>query len=136
MTRPTAAPPPWHRAALAKFYQLQSEAAGLRGSMIGADDRLATIRADRRAAESRLQKLREALYHLPVMPGRQADADRTQERIAESEHELDRLAMLEGEATEARDHIAAAIGALTPLLNAAGAMMVRLRLVTREEAGQ
>lgn len=131
---PTAALPPWHRAALAKFYGLQAEAAGLRGSMREADDRLATIRRDRRIAENYLEKLRETISWAPVLQGRQMDRDITHAHVAETEAELERLALLEDEAQQARDRIAASVSAMSPVLNGASKMMVALKLITREEA--
>jgi hypothetical protein len=130
---PTAAPPPWHRAAIAKFFALKSEAAALRGALDAEHNRLLDIRRARRAAETYLQGLRETIAWAPPLQGRQADRDRTHQHVKETEDELERMTMLEEEVQASRDQVFAALGARSGLLNSAGALMVRLRLLSYEE---
>ncbi len=132
MTQPTTVP--WHRAAVGKFYALQSEASGVRAQMSAAHASLAALRLDRRRAEDYQAKLQETIAWHPVPHGRQADRDNTHRHLAEIEAEIERLDMLAEEAQTSRNQIAASLDRITPLLNAAITLMLKLKLITREGA--
>lgn len=126
---------PWHTSALQKFYAISGQVSGLRSANADATEQLNSLRSKIREANEERDTLLDIIGAAPVLPGRQADRDRTHLRVTEIDAELERLQAVLAEATSAHNAIRARQERLHPLLNSCAGLLVKLRLLTRSEAG-
>lgn len=135
MTQKTNKRSPWHAAALQKFYALNGQSAGLRSANAAANEQLAHLRAKISEVNAERDALLDTIATAPILHGRQADRDRTHDRVTELDADLERLRAVLAEATAAHNAIRARQDRLHPLLNNCANVLVKLRLLRREEAG-
>ncbi len=125
---------PWHGAALQKFYSLSAQAAGLRSAIGAAREQRDQIRRKIAQLEAERDDLVDTIGSAPVLSGREADRHRSHDRVAEIDVDLVRQQAVLSEVLRLNDDIAARQRRLDPLLNACAGLLVKLRLLRREEA--
>lgn len=135
-TRPTASPPPWHAAALSKYYAIDAQVSGLRSGVNDANGRLGALSRAIAAAENERGQLNEHLSAAPVIRGQEAARHRGIDRAKELSVEIERLQAVRAEAISTRDALAARLARLGPLADRCARLLVDLKLLNRQEIAQ
>jgi chromosome segregation ATPase len=125
---------PWHSGALQKFYALSAQAAGLRSPLSASRDRHNDLRRSIADLEAERDALTDTIASAPVLSGRDADRHRTHDRVAEIDGDLLRLQSALSEMLRSIGELDARRHRLEPLLNACGALLLKLRLLRPEES--
>lgn len=129
ITKPAA----WHARARQKYYLLSGESDGLRAALAASYGRLEQHRSALLAVQRSRAALADALAWNDPLPGRDAERNRSVDRLAELDAEIERLGAVYSEARRHHENIMGRQTRLAPLVDACARLLVELRLLSREE---
>jgi hypothetical protein len=124
----------WQHAAVGKFFDLSTRAAGQRADLTAKLARRAELVHGLADLERKLDDIEQHISAAPVLHGREADRNRTIDHVATIRDDIARRKALLAGATAAVGAAIARNDRLAPLVGGCAMLLHRLGFLTREEA--